>query len=118
MNVATDLPDWVALLTAFLILVGSGLSLTGAVGMLRFKSFYERVHAPTLGSTLGMAFIALASAIFFSATQTRPAVHELLIVILVTITTPVTLMLLVRAALFRDQAQKHIQESDTDSSEG
>lgn len=113
MNAATDLPDWLALLTALLVLAGSALTLIGAVGLLRLKSFYERVHAPTLGSTLGMVCIVLASAIFFSATQTRLAVHELLIVIFVTITTPVTLMLLVRAALFRDHAKRNIQELES-----
>lgn len=117
MNAAADLPAWAALLTALLVLVGSGLTLTGAVGLLRLKTFYERVHAPTLGSTLGMVCIVLASAIFFSVTQTRLAVHELLIVIFVTVTTPVTLMLLVRAALFRDQAKKNIEDLEAASKE-
>ena len=52
-----DLPVWAALLTALLILIGSSLALIGSLGLLRLKSFYERVHAPTLGATLGMASI-------------------------------------------------------------
>lgn len=97
-----DVPVWTALLTSILLLLGAGLTLVGALGLLRFKSFYERVHAPTLGSTLGAGSILMASIIYFSVLQTRPVLHEILIGIFITITTPVTLMLLVRAALHRD----------------
>ena len=97
-----EVPIWTALLTSMLVLLGAGLTLIGSLGLLRFKSFYERVHAPTLGTTLGAGFILLASIVYFSALQTRPVLHEVLIAIFCTITTPVTLMLLVRAALHRD----------------
>jgi multicomponent K+:H+ antiporter subunit G len=43
--------------------------------------------------------------VFFSALQTRPVLHEFLIVVFVTLTTPVTLTILVRAALFRDRSE-------------
>jgi multicomponent K+:H+ antiporter subunit G len=111
MNVAIALPTWVMLLTAALVLVGAGLTLVGALGLLRLDSFYQRVHAPTLGTTLGAGFILIASMLFFSVVQSRPVVHEVLIAIFVTVTTPVTLMLLVRAALSRD-----IQEGTFDIS--
>src|SRR5690606_28349098 len=100
-----DLPGWAALLASALILLGSGLTLIGSLGLLRMKSFYERVHAPTLGATLGMASILAASMIYFSVTQTRPVVHEILIGIFVTVTTPVTLLLLVQATLYRDRLE-------------
>ena len=41
--------------------------------------------------------------IVFSATEGRPVLHELLIGLFVTVTTPVTLMLLGRAALYREK---------------
>jgi multicomponent K+:H+ antiporter subunit G len=111
MNAAIALPLWAVLLTAALVLVGAGLTLVGALGLLRLDSFYQRVHAPTLGTTLGAGFILIASMLFFSVVQSRPVVHEVLIAIFVTVTTPVTLMLLVRAALSRD-----IQEGTFDIS--
>lgn len=100
-----ELPNWTAMLTSVLVLVGAGLTLIGSLGLLRFKSFYERVHAPTLGSTLGAGAILIASAIYFSVLQTRLVLHEVLIAIFMTVTTPVTLMLLVRAALHRDWSE-------------
>jgi multicomponent K+:H+ antiporter subunit G len=102
---APALPDWAALLTAALVLLGSGLTLTGSLGLLRLGSFYERVHAPTLGTTLGAGSILVASMICFSVLQTRPVLHEVLIAVFMTVTTPVTLMLLVRAALYRDRRE-------------
>ena len=105
MSEAAELPAWAALLTAILVLVGAAVALIGSIGLLRLGSFYERVHAPTLGTTLGTGCILLASMIYFSALQTRPVLHEFLIAILALVTTPVTLMLLVRAALFRDESE-------------
>jgi multicomponent K+:H+ antiporter subunit G len=91
--------------------VGAGLTLTGSLGLLRLQRFYERVHAPTLGATLGTGSILIASMICFTVLQTRPVLHEILIAVFMTITTPVTLMLLVRAALFRDRHEAARRES-------
>jgi multicomponent K+:H+ antiporter subunit G len=103
MTQATELPAWAALLTAFLVLLGAGLTLLGAIGSLRFKSFFERVHAPTLGTSWGTGATVLASIVCFSVLGSRPVVHEILIGVFITVTTPVTLMLLARAALYRDR---------------
>ena len=61
MSHASELPTWAAVLTAMLVLIGAGLTLAGAIGTLRFGSFYERVHAPTLGTSWGPGAVALAS---------------------------------------------------------
>ena len=106
MNTAEELPLWVAILTSILLILGSTLALLGSIGLLRFKTFYERIHAPTLGSTLGLFSILAASMLYFSITQTRPVVHEILIGIFVTTTTPVTFLLLVQATLYRDRFER------------
>jgi multicomponent K+:H+ antiporter subunit G len=59
--------------------------------------------------------------IHFSLLQTRPVLHEVLIAVFVTVTTPVTLMVLVRAALFRDYSEsrpKILGEAKLDVSSG
>jgi multicomponent K+:H+ antiporter subunit G len=113
MIIAEDLPIWAALLVALLLLIGTGLCLTGSLGLLRLGNFYERVHAPTLGATLGAGCVLFASMIFFSVLQTRPIVHEVLIAVFVTVTTPVTLMVLVRAAVHRDRSEGNLDEPDS-----
>lgn len=105
MTHAADLPAWAALPAALLLLLGAGLAFIGSLGLLRLGSFYERVHAPTLGTTLGAGCVLAASMVFFSALQARPVLHEVLIAVFVAITTPVTLLLLVRAALHRDRCE-------------
>jgi multicomponent K+:H+ antiporter subunit G len=102
MNVAAEMPAWIAVLVSLLLVIGAAVTLVGSIGLIRLGSFYARVHAPTLGTTLGTACIAAASMLYFSALETRPVLHEALIVLFVFVTTPVTLMILVRAATIRD----------------
>jgi multicomponent K+:H+ antiporter subunit G len=114
MSPAVELPAWAALVTAALLFMGAAITLIGALGLLRLKTFYERVHAPTLGTTLGVGCIVLASMIYFSVLETRPVLHEILIAIFVTITTPVTLMILVRAAMLRDRSENAQRQAALD----
>jgi multicomponent K+:H+ antiporter subunit G len=111
----TELPGWAALLVSILVLAGTGFTLVGAIGLLRLKTFYERVHAPTLGTTFGVASIVVASCIFFSMAESRLLVQAVLIAIFITVTTPVALMLLVRAALFRDRMENEAEKSGKDT---
>lgn len=102
---APDLPLWAAIAVGFFVLLGASITLIGTLGLLRLGNFYERIHPPTLGSTLGTGCILIASIICFSVLHSRPMVHEVLIAIFVTLTTPITLMLLARAALYRDRSE-------------
>ncbi len=100
-----ELPDGAAWLVVVLALTGAGFSLVGAIGLIRLRTFYERVHAPTLGATLGMALIVAASIVYFSLGEGRPVLRDLMIGLFLTVTTPVTLILLGRAAAYRDRSE-------------
>jgi len=115
MTGAADVPGWVALATAALLLIGAALTATGTFGLLRLDNFYKRVHAPTLGSTLGAGAILIASMIWFTALETRLVIHEVLIAVFMTVTTPVTLMLLVRAAFTRDRKEREARDDAADT---
>lgn len=104
MDVAS-LPEWVALIVALMVLIGSLITLVGTIGLARFTSFYDRIHAPTLGTSFGAAFILFASSVYSSVATGQLVLHEFLVMIFVLVTTPVTLMLLARAALYRDRAE-------------
>lgn len=106
MTAAAGMSTLATILTAVFLVAGAAITLIGTIGLLRLRTFYDRVHAPTLGTTLGTAFTALASMIYFSALETRPVVHEILIVIFIFLTMPVTLIILVRAAQLRDQSER------------
>lgn len=99
-----EIPLWGAIVFSILIVGGAALTLLGCLGLARLSSFYARVHSPTLGTSFGMLGVVAASALYFSLVEMRPVLHEILILVFVTVTTPVTLMLLSRAALHRDRA--------------
>ena len=94
----SELPLWIALPAALL------LTLIGCLGLLRLKDFYARIHAPTLGTTLGAGGVLLASMLVSSGLTGRWVMHEVVIGLFLVMTAPVTTLLLMRAARFRDRA--------------
>lgn len=102
---ATELSPWVAAPAAVLLICGGLLTLVGSLGMLRLKSFYERMHTPTLGTTLGTGCVLVASMLVSSAVADRLVIHELLIAAFLTMTAPVTAILLMRAARNRERPE-------------
>jgi len=103
--VAATLPPLLAGVISALVILGAALALIGSIGLLRLPTFYERIHPPTLGTTLGVGLALIASMLLFSALESRPVLHEIVIAVFTIVTTPVTYMLLVRAALHRDRAE-------------
>lgn len=101
MNGAADIPLPAAVLISVCLLAGASFTLVGAIGLVRLRSFYERVHAPTLGSSMGMGLILISSIAYFSISRGEVVLHEMLIAVFLTLTTPISLMLIVRAALAR-----------------
>lgn len=101
-----DLPPVAAILIAILVVLGSTLALLGSLGLLRLKSFYQRLHAPTLAYSYGTLLTVLGSMAMFSLIEARPVLHELIIGIFMMITTPITMLMLGRAALRRDRDTK------------
>lgn len=100
-----SLPLWASIPATLLLIVSGILTLSGALGLVRFNRFYSRMHAPTLGNTLGIAFVLLASALVSSALQHRPVVHELLITFFLIVTSPITAIMLMQAGVRRDPRQ-------------
>jgi multicomponent K+:H+ antiporter subunit G len=96
------LPPLLEASIALLVVLGALLAALGSWGLLRLKTFDERIHPPTMGTTLGVGFTLIASMLMFSALESRPVLHEVVIAVFAVITTPVTFMLLVRAARYRD----------------
>lgn len=90
-------------LVSALLLFSGGLALAAALGLLRLPDFFLRMHAPSLASTLGSWAVTLASILHFTASPATLSLHVWVIIILLSITVPVTTVLLARAALFRQR---------------
>lgn len=98
-----ETPLWAAITIVAFLIFGCGLTLIGCIGMTTFKSFYDRLHMPTLGSSWGIGSILIASMLYTAFVDGHVVMHELLITIFLVVTTPVVLMLLSRAAMHRER---------------
>jgi multicomponent K+:H+ antiporter subunit G len=102
MNGIAALPDWAALIVALLLFLGATIILIGALGLLRLRTFYQRIHGPAIVVTLGAGCLLVASMVYFTVAQARLVVHEVIIAAFILMTAPVVSMLIMRAAVYRD----------------
>jgi len=103
-----NLPPWAALVVGVLLILGAGIILTGTLGLLRLRTFYQRIHGPAVSLSLGAACVLLASMVYFTVAQSRLVVHEVIIAGFLVMTAPVVAMMIMRAAVYRDlRARKH-----------
>ena len=98
-------PAWLEILAAAATLLGAFLFLASAIGLLRLPDFYTRVHAPTKAATLGVALLALASLVRSLPSGDLVWIEDLLIVVFLLLTVPVSSQVLLRAAATRQVRQ-------------
>ncbi|WP_159915600.1 monovalent cation/H(+) antiporter subunit G [Pantoea sp. 18069] len=95
------IPLWAQAIVGVLVVAGAMIALLGALGLVRLKSYFERVHSPSIIATLACWCIMHATVLFFSVMEQRLALHALLIAVFISVTVPITTIFLMRAALFR-----------------
>jgi multicomponent K+:H+ antiporter subunit G len=100
---STTLPLWAEIITAVFAVVGAAFAAVGSFGLVRLPTFFQRIHAPTLGATAGMWCITIATIAYFSVQGANLFLHALLITLFVGLTAPVTTIFLMRATLFRER---------------
>jgi len=88
-------------LVALLVVAGGAFSFLGSLGLARLPDVFMRLHGPSKATTLGIGCVALASMLFFTVLEGAPSVHELLIIVFVFMTTPVSAHLVAKAAIHR-----------------
>lgn len=93
MNTSTEF------LLSALVLIGAAFTFVGSLGLVRFKDFYTRLHAPTKATTLGVGCLLIASSVYFSTTGEALSLHEVLVSVFLFITAPISAHLLAKAAL-------------------
>jgi multicomponent K+:H+ antiporter subunit G len=80
---------------------GGLITLIGAIGLVRLRDFQARMHPPTMGMGLGAGCVLISSMLISSAALGRPVIHEVAIALFVVLTTPVSAITLMRAAISR-----------------
>jgi multicomponent K+:H+ antiporter subunit G len=95
------MPTFVEVIVALLLVASGVVVLVAALGLWRLPDFFLRMHAPALASSLAAWIVTFASIVHFSTRGEGLALHVWLIIIVLSITAPVTTIVLARAALFR-----------------
>ncbi len=106
-----SLPLWVELSVALLLAASGVFTLAAAVGLVRFRSFFQRMHPPALAFSISAWCVTLASIVYFSAQGNGLSLQAWLIIIFLAVTVPVTTILLARTGLFRlrtAEATRHL----------
>lgn len=108
--------DVIQLVAALLVFAGSIIALVSAIGLVRFKDVFLRIHAATKASTAAVLLTLVGVFIYFIFAQGYFSVRTLLALVFINITSPVGGHLVSRAA-YRTGAymyQKHAHHENTD----
>lgn len=89
---------FIELLASLLLLTGGIFLLVGSVGLARLPDFLTRLHAPTKATTLGIGMLLIASMVMISFNQGSLSVHELMIIVFIMITAPISAHMLAKVA--------------------
>lgn len=105
MSDLASLPVWAEMLIAILLVIAGAFTLVGSLGLWRFRNFYQRMHGPTMGTSMGCGCVAVASVLFFSLTGEGVTLQHLLALLFIVMTVPITTMMLARASLYRHRRE-------------
>lgn len=108
-------PLWVTIPGTLLLVLGGLTTLVGSLGLLRLRDFFSRMHGPSMTNTVGVGAVLLASMLTTSALVGRASFHELLIALFVLMSAPLTSIMLVQAALYRNRARNRSQSAADES---
>lgn len=87
------------IIVSVFLLVGALFALIGSWGLVHLPDFYMRLHGPTKATTLGVGGMIVGSVIYFSSKGEGISLHELLVMMFLFITAPVSAHMLAKAAL-------------------
>jgi multicomponent K+:H+ antiporter subunit G len=112
----------IELLASVMIVAGALFTLVGSIGLLRLRDVFQRMHAPTKATTLGVGLVLLASVLSTWTAQRELSVHEILVGLLLFVTAPVSAYMVAQVALRQrrdpdpDQRRAQSQGQDPDRS--
>jgi multicomponent K+:H+ antiporter subunit G len=94
-----ELPHWLEILISGLLLLGGFTAVLGALGLVRFRTFFTRLHAPTKASTLGIGGVLIGSIVYLSWISDLAVIHQVLIAMFVFLTAPISAHQMAKAML-------------------
>jgi multicomponent K+:H+ antiporter subunit G len=102
------------ILISALLVIGGVFGLIGSYGLLKLDDPMRRLHAPTKASTVGLGTILIASVCYFWFFRETVTWHELLIVVFLFLTSPITANFLAKVHLHRSRRPEDLPPTGTD----
>jgi len=93
-------------LIAIFLLIGSFFTLVGSIGLVKLPDFFMRLHGPAKATTLGVGAMLMASMLYYFTYHDAVRFNELLIIIFLFMTAPVSAHLMAKAALHKKNTKK------------
>lgn len=90
-------------IAALLVILGAFFMFVGSLGLAVLPDMMRRLHAPTKASTLGLGSILLGSMVYSFGVRGEASVHELLILVFIFITAPVSGMMIAKAFILTNR---------------
>ena len=100
---------------SLLLVIAGVFGLIGSLGLLKLRQPMQRLHAPTKATTVGVGAALLASMVYAALLLDAPSWQELLIMVFLFITSPITANFLSKAHLHRTIPAGSLPETGTDS---
>jgi multicomponent K+:H+ antiporter subunit G len=91
------------IIISVMLVIGGSFALIGSFGLIKLRDGMQRLHAPTKGTTVGVGTALIASSVNFWLTHGQFSVQEILIVVFLFVTAPLT-------ALFISKVQLHTMQ--------
>lgn len=97
-----------------LLMIGGIFGFVGSFGLVKLPDQMTRLHAPTMSVTLGVVGVLLASIAWFGFFSEAASWHELLIVLFLFMTAPITGLMIAKAHMHMNWRPDELPASDSD----
>lgn len=99
------------ILSAVLLLIGGGFMFVSAIGVIRLPDFYTRLHASSIGETLGLVLAGLGLILYNGINLTSAKI--LLIIVALFLVNPIGTHLIGKAAIRSgEEPWKYVKKED------
>lgn len=102
------------IIISLLLVTGGIFGLVGSLGLLKLRQPMQRLHAPTKATTVGVGTALVASVLSAAFLHGVVTWHELLIVLFLFVTSPVTANFLSKVHLHRTVTPADLPPTGTD----
>lgn len=102
------------IIISFFIVFGAAFALIGSLGLIKLNDTMQRMHAPTKATTVGVGSILIASMLYFLLIKNDLSFHEILIIVFLLLTAPITANFLAKVYIQANKDREDLPGTDTE----